>query len=95
MQNNDGIIFQPYSADLNLSDETHNAEGELSRLDCSLFPSNLLVCKFIVLKCFRGKMVVMVQDASPREVSEAQTMLTTGLPQLKITYFFFFFLHGD
>lgn len=55
VQNNDGIIFQPYSADLNLSDETHNAEGELLCLDCSLFPSNLRVCKFIVSKCFRGE----------------------------------------
>lgn len=55
VRNNDGIIFHSYSADLNLSDETHNAEGELSCLDCSLFPSNLLVCKFIVLKCFSGE----------------------------------------
>lgn len=54
-ENNDRIILQPYSADLNLGDETHNAEGELARLDCSLFPSNLLVCTFIVLNCFRGR----------------------------------------
>lgn len=97
MQNNDGIIFQPYSADLNLSDETHNAEGALSRLDCSLFPSNLLVCEYIVLKCFRGKTVIMVHEVSPREVSEAQTMLTRGLPRpptLIYIYIFFSFCMG-
>lgn len=46
-QNNERIIFHWYGADLNLSDETHNAEGELS-MDCSLFPSNLPVWKSIV-----------------------------------------------
>lgn len=44
-------------------------------VDCSLFPSNLPVCNFIVffffLQRFRGQMVVTVKDASPHEMSKA------------------------
>lgn len=96
MQNNDGIILQPYSADLNLSDERHNAEGELPRLDCSLFPSNLLVCKFIVLKCFRGEdghngtgSVTPSGVGSPDNVDER-----TPPTQIYIFLFFFLFAWG-
>lgn len=32
----------------------------------------------------------MAQEVSPREGSQAQEMLTTGLPQPKFIYFFFF-----
>lgn len=90
MPNNDGIILQPYSADLNPGDETHNAEGELSRLDCSLFPSNLLACTFIVLKCFRGE----DGDNGTGSVRSPDNVDERTPPQLKFIYFFYFLFAG-
>lgn len=90
MQNNDRIILQPYSADLNPGDETHNVEGELSRLDCSLFPSNLLACTFIVLKCFRGE----DGDNGTGSVRSPDNVDERTPHQLKFIYFFYFLFAG-